>query len=181
MAKPKPMPPLERLEYLFEADFDKGVLKWKNPMKHSGNKKGDIAGHKNNLGYIKVSVDKKLVSVHRVIWALFYRKEPPPILDHINRVKDDNRIINLREADSFLNSQNQGIARHNKSGFKGICWHKHTKKYVVTKMVKGTDYYIGSFYTVEEAVTELDDWCKKRGIKYAISPQGIIPEEWLHG
>lgn len=29
--------------------------------------------------------------------------------------------------------------------------------------------------------TKYSDWCKKRGIKYAISPQGIIPEEWLHG
>jgi hypothetical protein len=29
--------------------------------------------------------------------------------------------------------------------------------------------------------THYSDWCKKRGIKYAISPQGIIPEEWLHG
>ena len=29
--------------------------------------------------------------------------------------------------------------------------------------------------------TKYSDWCKKRGIKHAISPQGIIPEEWLHG
>ena len=29
--------------------------------------------------------------------------------------------------------------------------------------------------------TKYSDWCKKRGIKYAVSPQGIIPEEWLHG
>ena len=29
--------------------------------------------------------------------------------------------------------------------------------------------------------TRYSDWCEKRGIKYAISPQGIIPEEWLHG
>ena len=29
--------------------------------------------------------------------------------------------------------------------------------------------------------THYSDWCEKRGIKYAISPQGIIPEEWLHG
>jgi hypothetical protein len=27
--------------------------------------------------------------------------------------------------------------------------------------------------------TRYSDWCKKRGIKYAVSEQGHIPEEWL--
>ena len=31
----------------------------------------------------------------------------------------------------------------------------------------------------KKSKTHYSDWCSKRGIKFAISPQGLIPEEWL--
>ena len=33
----------------------------------------------------------------------------------------------------------------------------------------------------KKSKTKYSDWAKARGIECVVSPQGIIPEEWLHG
>ena len=40
----------------------------------------------------------------------------------MNRVKIDNRIVNLREATGSQNKQNVGAKKSNRSGLKGIWW-----------------------------------------------------------
>jgi len=76
-------------------------------------------------GYLRVDLYNKgkqnTVNIHRLI-ALHYIPNPEnkPLIDHINRIKTDNRIENLRWATSSENNQNQGMRNTNTSGIKNI-------------------------------------------------------------
>jgi hypothetical protein len=58
-------------------------------------------------------------SVHRLL-ALTFIDNPNNynIVDHINRIRDDNRLENLRWVDCYQNSQNSSKHKNNKSGHK---------------------------------------------------------------
>ena len=61
-------------------------------------------------GYKYVRVNGNLKPIHRII-AKLYVKNPNPekfnIVDHINRIRSDNRACNLRFVSNFLNSHNK--------------------------------------------------------------------------
>ena len=59
-----------------------------------------------------------------------------PTVDHINRIKTDNRWCNLREASYAVQGANrdaqtyrQELCKNNTSGFVGVGWHKLTNKW----------------------------------------------------
>lgn len=158
MANPKPLPDVGILDHLFKANFQTGKLVWVNPPKHQGNKKGKEAGSINAFGYRKVSIGGQLYAAHRLIWKMYYRTEPPPVIDHIDRDKTNNAISNLRECSESENKQNTGLYRDNTSGINGVSWHKHSKAWVVTKMIDGTDYYIGTYPDINDAISALSAW-----------------------
>jgi hypothetical protein len=122
----------------FYADFETGLLYYKVPNK-AGNPRnrkqpGDVAGTtKSKKGYpvVQISVEGSypVVKVHRIIWFLYYGEFPSDILDHVNGVKDDNRIVNLRESDDLENSRNMLITGKNTSGFRGVSRRKDDRKW----------------------------------------------------
>jgi len=92
-------------------------------------------------GYPKVSLwDKKVITlkIHRLL-AQTYIPNPHnyPQVDHINRIKTDNRIENLRWASQEINSNNRGHFRNNTSGHKYIIWYPHTNKWVFQRVYYG--------------------------------------------
>ena len=54
-----------------------------------------IAGHITWDGYRKIVVDKANYHAHRLIWLYTYGSFPKNQIDHINGVRDDNRLDNL--------------------------------------------------------------------------------------
>ena len=64
---------------------------------------------------------KKTFTIHRLV-ALHYISNPQNKLqvDHINRIKTDNRVENLRWATNSENGFNKGLIKTNTSGFKNI-------------------------------------------------------------
>ena len=114
-------------------------------------KKGTKAGCLDRDGYIQISVDKKIYRAHRLIWLMHYGKFPDAEIDHINGIKNDNRIENLREATSSQNKFNQGKRKTNTSGFKGVSFAKKIGKWVAFVGVKGKQKNLGYFDDVELA------------------------------
>ena len=72
---------------------------------------------------------------HRVAWLLHYKEEPTMHLDHINRVKHDNRIVNLRQATQSQNAANRGCKGIRKRNGR---WHAQSK-------YKGKHIHIGVY------------------------------------
>jgi HNH endonuclease len=78
-------------------------------------------GWRDPNGYRRVTFKGVDTMVHRIIWALVHGAWPGQQIDHINGVKDDNRIENLRLANNSENKQNIYRARvDNKAGVLGV-------------------------------------------------------------
>jgi hypothetical protein len=89
----------------------------------------------NEGGYLVVGLYKnkkqKMFRIHRLI-ALHYIPNPNnlPMIDHINRVRDDNRIENLRWATNSENMRNCKMNKRNTSGFTGIIKDKNKQGFI---------------------------------------------------
>ena len=96
-------------------------------------------------GYVRVSFLVNGVSIripaHRfAMWHSgidIQNKE----VDHINGVRDDNRLINLRITERYVNRRNSAKCTINKTGIAGVCWHKHQKSWYVTICNKHVGYF----------------------------------------
>lgn len=83
---------------------------------------GDTAGgiHKSD-GYYMVGYKRKIYVCHRIIWELFNgRIEKGIHIDHINGIRTDNDISNLRLVTNRQNRQNQKMDIRNTSGVAGV-------------------------------------------------------------
>ena len=123
------------------------------------NKVGEICGHSSH-GYILFTINYKLYQAHRLAWLYMYGYLPSQI-DHINGVRSDNRIINLRPASTSENAMNTGIRIDNKSGFKGVSWDKNKNKWQVKISFQGKQKHLGRFDTKEEASQKYQEFAIK--------------------
>ena len=76
---------------------------------------------------------------------------PEGYVDHINRIKIDNRIENLREVSKAQSRENIGVSNNNKSGLKGVWMHKQTKKWCASIGYKKKNIHLGSFTSIDDA------------------------------
>lgn len=74
-------------------------------------------------GYLGGQLEGRWYRAHRVIYAMCHGKWPANQIDHINGVRDDNRISNLRDVTHVENARNAAIPSDNTSGTVGVCWH----------------------------------------------------------
>ena len=106
MTQALPLPPLEVLQEKFEYDPENGVLTWKTH--HRRNLVNQPAGYPTQRGWLRVKVGGTHYRVHRIAWKMYYGEDPKQGLeiDHINRIRTDNRISNLRLTTSAGNKKN---------------------------------------------------------------------------
>lgn len=120
-----------------------GVFTWIVPRRCGSISAGDKAGNLNNQGYIQIQIDKKRYLGHRLAWLYIYGFFPENSLDHINRVRDDNRIENLREVSNSCNIRNSKPHANNTSGVRGVCWDKATQRWQADIKVNGRKIGLG--------------------------------------
>lgn len=137
------------LKELLDYDHDTGALRWKI-RKSSTVQAGDVAG-KIRKGYVVISIDCREYLGHRLAWLYVYGKWPSGDLDHINHVRDDNRIENLRIADHAMNSKNNKMHVNNTSGVMGVRWREKQQRWNVNITSCGKQMFLGSFVDFFEA------------------------------
>ena len=106
---------------------------------------GDVAGSKDRRGYIAVWIMGKSCMAHRLAWLYMSGSWPKNEIDHENHVRDDNRIINLREATRLENNKNASKRKDNTSGVCGIHWSERDKRWYAQVSVKGKRMFLGCF------------------------------------
>lgn len=78
-------------------------------------------------GYLNVKIKGCKFPLHRLVWLYHYGKFPDNQIDHINHIKTDNRIENLRDVTNLENGRNQSKHRTNSSGYTGVYMHQSGK------------------------------------------------------
>ena len=139
-----------RVKELLDYNPNTGIFTWR--VSRGPARAGDIAGGPNNKGYHRVKIDGLLHCAQRLAWLYIYGAWPEDQVDHINCVRDDNRIENLRAADNAENQGNRRKARSDSStGVIGATWHPRSKKFQAMIRAGGKQKYLGLFNTAEEA------------------------------
>lgn len=113
-----------------------------------GRRKSIIAGCKPSNashGYIRITINKKRYMAHRLAWLYVNGRFPEKEIDHINGIRHDNRICNLREASTMENAFNRKTPSSNQSGFRGVSWDKVKAMWLAVCKVQGTHFFLGYF------------------------------------
>ena len=138
----------EELKSLLHYDPDTGIFVW--TVKRGRHPSGREARCVNKAGYIVIRINQKLYLAHRLAW-LYMHGDLPKEIDHINGIKSDNRISNLRPANRYQQMQNTKMRSHNKTGATGVTHCKQTGKYAAEVRVDGKRIWLGRFDCLELA------------------------------
>lgn len=146
--KENPPPPLEldRLLAVIHYDPNTGIF---TRIGLSGDRKdliGKKAGGPSGDGYIRIAVDSRRYRAHRLAWFYMTGSWPAREIDHRNRIRSDNRWVNLREASSAINKHNRSPKSNNLVGLLGV---SHSLAGRFKARIGGT--HIGVFDTPELA------------------------------
>lgn len=137
--KMKPLPSLEVLQQAYSYDANSGDF-WRGRIR---------VVQSDSKGYRYLKVQGRHLSAHRVAWKMFYGVDPYGDIDHINGIRSDNRISNLRIATPQQNCANRPAHKNNRLGVKGVRF--EGMNYSARIMYKGRAVHIGMFPTPELA------------------------------
>ncbi|UZB05518.1 HNH endonuclease [Xanthomonas citri pv. fuscans] len=139
----------ERANEVLSYDAETGLFLWR--VGRGGTAKGAVAGSKSVAGYVQIKFDRKFYYAHRVAWLLIHGRWPSHHIDHINGVRDDNRLANLRECSAGQNQQNRGRSSNNASGYTGVSFHSLVDKWQAHIQINGLRSHLGYFQNSEDA------------------------------
>lgn len=139
----------DELISLLMYDKDTGIFRRRIGVR--GAKSLSVAGFVNSRGYVEISVRGSKYYAHRLAWLYIHGSWPEEMIDHINGIKSDNRIVNLREASMSQNQSNRGAPVSNSSGFKGVSWDSKKGKWQAKVMVNGKTTFLGYYCNPKDA------------------------------
>jgi len=141
----------ERLKSLLNYDQETGIFTCLVSRGRNA-KVGSIAGTVDPKGYVRIKIDGQQYKAHRLAWLYVYGDLPPDQMDHINRIKTDNRIGNLRLATQAENQQNRSMRSDNTSGHIGVSWYKSAEKWQAQIRINHKQINIGYFANLQDAI-----------------------------
>ncbi|MCX3078411.1 HNH endonuclease [Klebsiella michiganensis] len=137
-------------------DPDSGFFTWKVYRSRLA-RPGNVAGSLHSKGYIIIMIEGKYHFAHRLAWILVNNSQPDEV-DHINGVRSDNRISNLRNSSRRDNSLNTGLSKRNKSGVKGVSFNRRDNAWQAYASVNGKGFYLGQFKKIDDAISARDNF-----------------------
>lgn len=114
----------------------------------------------NKDGYVSISLFGKLYPAHRLAWLYEYGEWPKNVIDHVNRVKNDNRILNLRDCTLKDNGKNRTKSKSNTSGYKGV-YQSSKNRWIAVCRINGKSVRVGHFKSTEEAAEAYKNFAQK--------------------
>jgi hypothetical protein len=109
-----------------------------------------LSRHKWNVnahGYARCSIGNVDTFMHKLVHPV----KAGFVIDHINRNKLDNRIENLRSIHRSENDYNQGLPKHNTTGYLGVMYRKSRDSYYAQISINNEYFHIGSSLEKEDA------------------------------
>lgn len=138
--------PADGLGKLLRYEPDTGLFFWLE--RRQGRKLSEPAGTPDERGYIRIHIDGRRFTAHRLA-MLYMTGEMPSRVDHDNGNRSDNRFSNLRVANSSQNGANAKVSASNTTGFKGVSRYKD--KYAASITVDRQRIHLGCFESAAEA------------------------------
>lgn len=117
-----------------------------------------------NSFYAVRSIGRQAIYMHRQILGCGPKEQG----DHENHDTLDNRRKNLRIATHNQNEWNKGLRKNNSSGYKGVSWSKHKRKWEAQIWFNGKGIYLGRFPTAEQAARAYDEAANKLHVEFAV-------------
>ena len=123
-------------------------------------------------GYLIFRLEGRCLSCHRFIYENYFNVKllPNEEIDHINRIKDDNRIQNLRIVNRSQNNQNKPKHKNCSSKYKGVCWKKNRNKWQAQIQFDGKKKHLGYFDDEIEAVKIYNKYVKDNNMDFVFIP-----------
>lgn len=147
---PKEALTAERLREVLNYDPETGIFTWRK-MNRRHWLLGTVAGARHSGGYVRIYVNGREHYGHRLAWLYIHGEWPPEQIDHINGIRTDNRIENLRPATVSQNHVNTKLRDDNTSGLKGVSIHSTSKRWRARLHCNGVEKHLGFFNTKDEA------------------------------
>lgn len=135
-------------DYLKYDETSKTGLRWKKVWgaKNQINI-GDESGTLHHKGYYITGFNGKLYLNHRIVYFL-HHGYCSDILDHLDCIRSNNNINNLREATAENNQQNAKLSKRNNTGIKGLSIAKN--KYWRLQIRKNGKHVFHEIYKLSE-------------------------------
>ena len=128
-----------------------GIFKWKTAGRRRN--VGAEVGSWDMYGYKTIRLAKKSYKLHRLAWFYINGEWPKYDIDHINGIRHDNRIENLRDVPRKMNLENQKklTERPTRTGLMGAYFDSRKNMFYSRISHHDKSLYLGSFKTAEEA------------------------------
>lgn len=147
---------MEYLRSILSYDSDSGNFMWR--VRRRGHRgeilPGAVAGSiSTTTGYRYIRVDGTLYACHRLaVLFSFPDADQTMHVDHINGIRADNRLGNLRLATRSENMQNMTAAKpYGRSKYVGVHFDPQTGKWKTAIRIGGKSKHLGRFDTQEKA------------------------------
>lgn len=155
-----------KLKQLFDYNED-GYLVWKINASTRA-RLGDLAGCINpSTGYWQVVYNGKKFYNHRLIWVWNYGTEPPKYIDHVDGVRDNNKINNLRASSVSQNRHNSVKRKTGLSVYKGVTLVPSFNKWKARITIKGKQVLLGYFDSEIQAANAYNEAAIKNFKEFA--------------
>ena len=135
---------------ILEYDPETGIFVWLRTKAKA--RAGEEAGFIDIHGYRRISINGVKHYAHRLAWWFVYQKWPAHVIDHINRIKTDNRICNLRAVTQKENGLNCKLGKNNSSGVTGVSFDKRRVKWQAYINRSGKKISLGSYENITDAI-----------------------------
>lgn len=120
-----------------------------------------VKKNRSKYGYAQRTIRTKTGKLHIDLHRFLIDAKKGQIVDHINGISLDNRRENLRFVTPKQNAQNSMRPVTNKSGYKGVSWHKGARKWRVTIKPNQKQINLGFYTDLKEAAKAYNKGARK--------------------